>query len=185
MPARGLRRSLRGGAREYDAAIPEPEPVVLALPADITDFFQQGVAAAVSACGHGLQPCMARVVGVRVDARGVVTVLLLRSTSRALLDAAQPGCRIAAVFCLPENERALQIKGTVSAVEAPRADDWERVLAHRVAFADQIEPKGYEREFSDYYHAAAVDDLLALSFVPQELFEQTPGPQAGRCMASA
>lgn len=156
---------------------------MLSLPADITDFIQHGVAAAVSACGADLQPSMARVVGVRVDAHSAVTVLLLRSTSQALLNDVRPGCKIAAVFCLPENERALQIKGVVSAVEAPRADDWARVLQHRIAFADQIEPKGYAREFSDYYHAASADDLVAVSFMPQELFEQTPGPQAGRCMS--
>lgn len=150
---------------------------------EIADFIEQGVAAAVSACAADLQPSMARVVGTRVAAdRSCITLLLRRSGNDALLRDAQPGRKLAAVFCLPENERALQIKGTVLAQGQVAADDWSRVCAHRVAFADQIEPKGYAREFSDYYHAAESDDLVALSFVPEALFEQTPGPQAGRSM---
>ena len=79
-----------------------------------------------------------------------------------------------------EVERAL---GEVP--EAPRDDDWTRIVEHRVRFADQIEPKGYERAFSDFYHAADRADLVALSFAPEAVFEQTPGPQAGRCVAGA
>lgn len=159
---------------------------MFALPQEIAEFIERGVAAAVSCCNEELQPSTARVIGTRVsDDRCLVTVLVLRSANPALLRDAQAGRKIAAVFCLPENERALQIKGTVSAAEAPRSDDWLRVLEHRVAFADQIEPKGYQREFSDHYHAGEQNDLVALSFVPDALFEQTPGPQAGRCMSPA
>jgi hypothetical protein len=159
---------------------------MLNLNSEIADFIQQGVAAAVSACDAGLCPSMARVVGARVAEEGRrITVLLRRDGNAALLRDARPGQKLAAVFCLPENERAIQIKGTLLSVEAPRSDDWPRVVAHRIAFADQIEPKGYQREFSDYYHAAERDDLVALSFAPEAVFEQTPGPQAGRCMAGA
>ena len=154
------------------------------LDPDIAAFIQRGVAAAVSCCNDARQPSMARVVATRVSAdRQCVTVLILRSSNDALLRDAQAGRMIAAVFCLPENERALQIKGVITAVGEPDPDDSTRVDAHRIDFADQIQPKGYAREFSDYYHAAAADDLVALSFVPEALFEQTPGPQAGRCMS--
>ena len=159
---------------------------MLSLSPEIADFIQQGVAAAVSACDEALRPSMARVIGTRLSEDGrCISVLVLRSQSPLLLRDAAPGRRIAAVFCLPENERALQIKGVVLAQEPPQADDWPRVLEHRIAFADQIEPKGYAREFSDYYHAAAADDLVAISFAPDALFEQTPGPQAGRPMEPA
>ena len=156
-----------------------------ALDQKIAAFIQQGVAAAVSCCNAELQPSMARVLGTRVASDDCITVLLSRSQNAPLLRDALPGGKIAAVFCLPENECALQIKGVITDVAAPHADDWTRVLDHRVAFADQIEPKGYAREFSDYYHAATADELVALSFVPQEIFEQTPGPQAGRSMSPA
>jgi hypothetical protein len=156
------------------------------LAAEISDFIQQGVAAAVSCCNEALQPSMARVVATRVADDGErVTVLLRRSSNAALLRDARPGQKLAAVFCLPKNERALQIKGVIVAVETPHADDWRRICDHCVAFADQIEPKGYARGFSDHYHAAERDDLLALSFVPEAVFEQTPGPQAGHCMTGA
>ena len=155
------------------------------LAESIANFIQQGVAAAVSCCSNDLQPSMGRVLGTRVASDGSITVLLSQRQNLRLLGDARPGRKIAAVFCLPENERALQIKGVITEVAAPRADDWARVLDHRVAFADQIEPKGYAREFSDYYHAATADELVALSFVPQEIFEQTPGPQAGRSMSPA
>ena len=159
---------------------------MIRLDSDIADFIQCGVAAAISACDAGLRPSMARVVGTRVAEAGQrITVLLCREGNAALLRDAQPGKKLAAVFCLPENERAIQIKGTVLAVEAPHEDDWARIVEHCVHFADQIEPKGYERAFSDFYHAADRDDLLALSFAPEAVFEQTPGPQAGRCVAGA
>ena len=155
------------------------------LSPDIADFIQQGVAAAVSCCDKDLRPSMARVVGTRVTSDfSLITVLVLRNINTTLLRDAQPGCHLAAVFCLPENERAIQIKGRVVAVETPQPDDWPMISAHRIAFADQIEPKGYAREFSDYYHAAEEADLVALSFVPEALFEQTPGPQAGQSMGA-
>jgi hypothetical protein len=157
---------------------------MLSLNSEIADFIQHGVAAAVSACDAVLRPSMARVVGTRVAEAGQrITVLLRREGNAALLRDAQPGKKLAVVFCLPENERAIQIKGTVLAVEAPAADDWPLVVEHRVRFADQIEPKGYERAFSDFYHAADRHELVALSFLPEAVFEQTPGPQAGRCLS--
>lgn len=156
-----------------------------ALDPTIADFIQRGVAAAVSCCNADLQPSMARALGTRVAPDGGITILLSQRQNAQLLRDARPGRKIAAVFCLPENERALQIKGVITDVAAPRADDWTRILDHRIAFADQIEPKGYAREFSDYYHAADSEDLVALSFAPEECFEQTPGPQAGRSMSAA
>jgi hypothetical protein len=159
---------------------------MLELDPDIAAFIRRGVAAAVSCCNDALQPSMARVVATRCSADGqCVTVLIPRSSNEAFLRDAQPGRRVAAVFCLPENERAIQIKGVLTSIDLPGPDDWPLIQEHRIAFADQIEPKGYAREFSDYYHAATADDLVALSFAPEALFEQTPGPQAGRCMSRA
>lgn len=157
------------------------------LSPEIANFIQQGVAAAAGSCNAALQPSTARVLASRVDAgRERITLLLARRQNETFVQDAQTQQQLAVVFCLPSTERALQIKGTAVRVEAVQAADAALVIGHNAAFTDQITPKGYSAEFAVCYHQLdCVDDLVALSFAPQAVFEQTPGPQAGQAMSGA
>lgn len=152
------------------------------LSPEIAAFIQQGVAAAAASCNGDLQPSMARILACRVSPdRQRITLLLDRQHNQPLLSDAGSSQQLAVVFCLPSTEQALQIKGREVRCEALLADDAARVARHAEAFAVQIEPLGYTREFAGGYHTAPAD-LVALSFAPVAIFEQTPGPQAGQCL---
>lgn len=159
----------------------------MTLPPEIADFIQQGVAAAAGSCNAARQPSAARVLACRVDTGCErITLLLARRQNETFVQDAQEQQQLAVVFCLPSTERALQIKGTAVRIEAVHAGDVALVHAHNAAFTAQITPKGYSAEFAACYHQLdCIDELFALSFAPQAVFEQTPGPQAGQAMNAA
>ena len=50
---------------------------------------------------------------------------------------------------------------------------------------DGIVQLGYQREFGLNYMAVEPGQMLAVSFTPELVFDQTPGPLAGRAMTEA
>jgi hypothetical protein len=54
------------------------------------------------------------------------------------------------------------------------------------AFADELETLGYAKALAATLSVILpTDDLAALRFVPEIVFDQTPGPDAGRVLARA
>lgn len=159
----------------YYSAMSEP-----VLNPELAAFIQQGVAIAAGSCDAELHPSMARILACRVGTdRQRITLLLDQHSNQTLLANAQHSQQLAVVFCLPSTERAIQIKGSDIRLEVPLADDPARVAQHTEDFAAEIIPKGYTHAFACGYHEPPVT-LVALSFAPRAIFEQTPGPQAGQ-----
>jgi hypothetical protein len=50
---------------------------------------------------------------------------------------------------------------------------------------EEIERVGYPPRLTRAMLACRLDDLVAITFAPAQVFEQTPGPQAGKLMAGA
>jgi hypothetical protein len=72
--------------------------------------------------------------------------------------------------------QALQMKGSyVEADEAGR-EDLARLRAHGEAFVRGLQLMGITEEAA---RGILVTDVVRLSFVPETLFDQTPGPEAG------
>jgi len=144
------------------------------------DFIQSGVSIAVASRDVRLVPSVSKAVGCRVAADGrQVTLLLDAGQSQQLLrDVADCG-ELAVVFCRPSSHRTLQLKGH-DARQVPLADgDAELAERHRAAFADDLLPLGYALPFALATHGSRAERLRALSFTLSDLFEQTPGPNAG------
>jgi hypothetical protein len=83
---------------------------------------------------------------------------------------------IALTMSHPANYRGIQVKGRVSAIGEPTAEQLERVEAHVAAFAVEVEPLGLSEE---NLRRLLVRDLIAVTFAVHELYDQTPGPRAG------
>jgi hypothetical protein len=85
---------------------------------------------------------------------------------------------VAVGFSPPTIARAVQVKGVAGAVGEPEADDLERVERHLGLFVAEAERIGAPAELPRRMFAST--GLVAVKFSIDEVFDQTPGPTAGR-----
>jgi hypothetical protein len=143
-------------------------------------FIECGVSISAASRDVRRVPSVCKVVGCRVAAdRRQVTILVDAVQAGQLLQDVAGSGALAVVFCLPSSHRTLQLKGH-DARQVPLADgDAELAERHRAAFADDLLPLGYALPFALATHGFQAEGLRALSFTLSDLFEQTPGPNAG------
>ena len=85
---------------------------------------------------------------------------------------------IAVGFSPPTIARAVQVKGVAKRVCEPEAADLERVERHVRSFVAEAERVGAPAELSQRMFVRT--GLVAVRFSIDEVFDQTPGPTAGR-----
>lgn len=157
-----------------DAPPPLLDDAVLAL-------LRRRVSIVVASRDADLQPRLMRALALRVDAdRRRVAVLLARRHCAALLDAIAAHRAVAVVVTEPSTHRTAQLKGRDAAIEAASPGDVALVRAHAERFADELHDVGFTRAFARVLLDPADGELVAVGFTPSEVFDQTPGPGAGR-----
>ena len=146
-------------------------------------FIQREVAIDVASCSSDLRPSACRGFACRVSPdRQRLTIFVRRNEASQLLQDVLSRDVIAMVFCLPATESAIQIKGRQISLTAASEEDVAYVADYRQRFVDGIVQLGYQREFGMAHMATEASQLVALSFTPDVVFEQTPGPKAGQRM---
>lgn len=146
-------------------------------------FIEREVAIDISSCSASLRPSACRAFACRVAPdRQRLTLFVRRREATQLLQDVLVRDVVAAVFCLPATEVAIQIKGCQVSLSAATADEVRHIQAYCDGFVDAIVQLGYDREFGQSYMAIDPDQMVALSFTPEVVFEQTPGPLAGQCI---
>lgn len=158
----------------------------LALPLSdkVVAFIQLGVAIAVASRDSQLRGSSARAVGCRIspDRKQISLIIYKPWAEKLLADINESKC-LAAVFCLPITEQALQIKSSDALVEAPRTGDWDIVLNYQALWADQLNQLGFDATLAATMTRVSQTELAVVRFTPEAVFEQTPGPDAGRCFS--
>ncbi|WP_018151606.1 hypothetical protein [Leeia oryzae] len=148
---------------------------------ELASFLEREVAIDAASRGADLCPSSARSMVAVVDADyRHVTVWIDREKSRPFVTDVLASGEIAVVFCLPESERSVQLKGRrVEQVETTQADI---VRAERAAarFVDGVAKLGHGRQFAEAYMAFQPQHLVGIRFEVTAIFEQTPGPNAGK-----
>jgi hypothetical protein len=147
-------------------------------------FVQGGVSIVISSRDRRRVPSLSRALACRVaDNRGAMQILLARAQCIQLLHDIETCGRVAVVFCQPFTHETYQIKSD----DAQVLPAWERAeadhMAHAQAFADNVIPLGFSRDYALAVHAARIEDCVAIGFTPQVLYAQTPGPDAGERIA--
>lgn len=158
------------------------------LDPDQTQFVQGGVSVIAASADARRVPSLARALGCRVECDGDEIVLcLIAARAAALLDDLRAGRPVAVTVTRPSTHRTLQIKSSRAVVAPALADD----AAHVARYIDDFVAEA-ERTLGAPIDAVAraalgrageVDTRVRLR--PEALFEQTPGPRAGQCLAAA
>jgi len=125
-------------------------------------------------------PSLFKAAGCRVNAnRTRVTLFVDQQYGAAVVRDLRAGGPLAAVFSVPATHRTLQLKGERAEVSQVTPADREYVRTHIDAIVAHIEALGYTDEALRCYFHYAPEQLVAVSFMPTAVFEQTPGPGAG------
>jgi hypothetical protein len=151
------------------------------LPPDLLAMMARGVSVIVGSRDASLRPSVMRAVGSQLGpGEGAVTVYLSRTQSRQLLQDIAATGHVAVVFSEPASHRTVQLKATRAQIRP--ADDSDRPALERyvASMEHEVARVGFEAGFTRAFLAHRLDDLVAVHFVPEQAFDQTPGPQAGR-----
>lgn len=144
---------------------------------EVAAFLGSGVAIMVATRDAELRPEIVRGWGPELRDDGLALDLCLNvpagSAARANLEA---NGAIAINCTRPSTYRAMQIKGRVVEVRVPGERDLARAQDHAAAFTADTAKVGAPAPVAHY--VGAID--LAVTVEIEELYDQTPGPAAGR-----
>jgi len=146
---------------------------------EVVAFIEGGVAVGVATRDDDLKPEFARGWGpeVSADGRSVTLCVSAPEGSRMRVNLERNGA-VAVGFCPPTIARAVQLKGVATVVAEPDADDLERAERHFGMFAAETAQVGAPAHFPERMFARS--GLFAVQFSIDEVFDQSPGPRAGR-----
>jgi hypothetical protein len=133
----------------------------------------------VGTCDRALVPTMSRGFGARVIDRGAaVEVLVSRWPGPKTLANIEATGRVAVTFTAPETYCAYQIKGLVSGWCACSPEDLDLAAVFTQRLRERIESLGEPPALVRTIFSAR--GLYRISVVPEVVFLQTPGKDAGR-----
>jgi hypothetical protein len=156
------------------------------LPADSLAMMRRGVSVIVGSRDANLRASLMRAVGSEVSEDGsVITVFLARPQSRQLLQDIAATGQIAVVFSEPSTHRSVQLKSSRCEVRNATEADRPVLARYQASMEHEIAQVGFPPEVTRAMLAHRLEDLVAVSFTPQQAFEQTPGPRAGAAMGGA
>lgn len=165
--------------------MPQEDAGIPLLDADQARFLSGPVAINVASHDPSMTPSVARAYGCRLagDLRRL-TVFVSALRSRVLLRDLGAGAPIAVVFTRPRSHQTLQVKGACADLSAPAPDDLAIMHAYGEAFGAEIRALGCADYFVRALTAPVDEEAVALTFAPAAVYEQTPGPDAGRRLES-
>lgn len=151
------------------------------LSADVLAMMVRGVSVNVASRDAALRPSLMRAVGSDVAPDGSrITVYLARSQSGQLLqDIASTG-RLAVVFSQPSTHRSVQLKASAATLRPAVEADVPVLARYLASMESEVARVGFPPPLTRAMLAYRLDDLVAVTFTPDEAFDQTPGPRAGK-----
>ncbi len=134
----------------------------------------------VASSDENLRPSVSMAAGCVLDAAaGELTVFVSqRTASRLLADIASQG-RIAVMCVEPRSHRAVQLKSSAVRFRPASAADRPALARFLLSVENELLEVGHAREFTRCITAQCTSDLVAVTFAPEQAFDQAPGPHAG------
>ncbi|HWQ94955.1 MAG TPA: hypothetical protein VN418_05600 [Gammaproteobacteria bacterium] len=148
-------------------------------------FIQYRVTMNVAARDASLITTITRALGCRVsDDRRRVTVFLPAERCGTLLDNLRANGAIAVVAVRPSTHESIQLKGTDAVIGPLQEGDDALMTAHLDQFVADLGSIGYSEAFARRVIPDRSGEIVAVAFTPLAVFQQTPGPDAGRRLES-
>ncbi len=153
------------------------------LPADLLEMMSRGVSTIVGSRDLANRPSVMRAVGCEVaDGGRHITVFLSRQQGRQLLQDVAATGQLAVVFSEPASHRTVQCKGRGASIRAATPSDAAVLARYLQSMEHELQRIGLPPSLTRAMLAHRIDDLVAISFSPEQAFDQTPGPQAGAAL---
>ena len=144
---------------------------------ELKGFLESDVAIVVGTCDADLVPELVRGFAARVVSDGKEVQLFVgKAASERTLANLRVNRRVSVSFCSPENYRTVQVKGWFRDVDDARSEDQAIIGRYQDAFVATVAKYGLSEVIRNIWGA----DPIRLSFEPESVFDQTPGPGAGR-----
>lgn len=160
-------------------ALESLSPVVVAMMA-------AGASVLVASRDERHRPSVMRAMGSSIDAAtGTVTVFLSRRQSADLLRDIERSGQVAAMFSQPSTHLSVQLKATQAQLRPAVEEDRPVLGRYLAAMEKEIQAVGYPQPLVRAMLSWRIEELTAVSFVPEQAFEQTPGPRAGTELGKA
>jgi len=149
------------------------------ISADVAAFVESPVMILVSTRDSAHRAFIARGSGARFDRRrGQIDVLLCRGQWPDVAGNAVRGAPIAVTVVRPSDYRAFQVKGVIEEVASASEEEQRRATAYVARMLEIMAELGVTKV--QLSHTLSDRDLVRISFLPTDLFVQTPGPDAGQ-----
>jgi hypothetical protein len=149
----------------------------------VKTFLESGASIMVGTRDAACIPELVRAWGPRVsrDRRSVSVCVATAAGARTLENLRDNG-RLAVSFALPANSHAIQMWGRCIATREAQRQDLAAVQEHRDTFARVNTSLGIPGPFIEALwqrEQAGSPVMLTITFTAEQIFNQTPGPDAG------
>ncbi len=155
----------------------------VAISAELKALLESGVSVVVGTRNAEFVPEITRGWGVLVAKdRKSISLCVPLATSHTTLDNLAGNGQMTVCCSLPSNYKTVQLKGQCIETAAPGRADLTVVDSHRAAFGRVNARIGFPRRNSEAFWRREIETspvLVKLRFVPEQVFDQTPGPDAG------
>jgi len=155
----------------------------LVLTAELVEYMESGVSLLLGTRDAALRPASARAFGVEINAPSkTATVFVAVAGSQITLDNLRDNGQLALTFSRPADHRSLQVKGRVLSIT--ETNEQQRRLQDRYfsRFAEGLIFTGLRQNL---LRRIRYFPSYAVHFRIESMFDQTPGPGAGRTTAVA
>ncbi|MBS2016372.1 MAG: pyridoxamine 5'-phosphate oxidase family protein [Deltaproteobacteria bacterium] len=152
------------------------------MPTAITDelarFLESGLSVLVGTRDAAGYPTALRCAAGRASAdRSQLLVMVPLATGERTLANVRDNGRLAVTFSKPSTYRSIQLKGHVVDIHETPSDERAWVERYREGFADELELVGIARSIT---RRLRVWPSVTLTMTVDAMFDQAPGPAAGR-----
>jgi hypothetical protein len=156
------------------------------IPPELVAMMARGVSVIVGSRDAGLRPSVMRAVGSLVEADGArITVFLARRQSRQVLQDIAATGRVSVVFSAPSTHQTLQVKASRADIRNAGPQDAPLLAAYLASMERELQCVGLTPAIARAMLAHRLEDVVAVSFAPEQAFDQTPGPRAGAALGGA
>jgi hypothetical protein len=150
------------------------------IPPDLLEMMARGVSVNVASRDDRMRPSVVRAMASDIadGGRRITVYVSRRQAGQLVLDIAANG-HVAAVFSEPLSHRCVQVKAARAELRQAVPADAAILARYLASMEREIARVGYPPEVVRAMYAHRIEDLVAITFEPEQAFEQTPGPKAG------